>query len=204
MTGVIMKIKTKLSRYAIVTIVVWGACLFLMGIGYSLLYAPQKAELFRLRSQSEQNSAELETTRVAILPETREKMNQQCQRNDRLIDSFSTLKQTENELVFHIGQIASELDLVEFSSKQQKQKGHTTVGDSKTLAEVWLDIEFFATFQQFARFINELERNCPAVFVEEVFFRRKPDTEKGHDVKLQLSFLTRTEKQDKRIALAVE
>lgn len=197
-----MKIKVKLSRYATAGIAVWGFCLVLLGIGYGLFYAPQHADLTELKNQFQQNETQLEKAQLAASVEVREKIQLECEEKSRLIGCFSTEHNAQTELVFEIGQIASELHLSDFSSKHENQQAQSTVKNG--LEEAWLEVEFVATFEQFAQFINQLERNCPVVFVEKVFFRRNSEESQGHDVTLMLSFLTKTNQTKKTVALATK
>lgn len=197
-----MKQSIKLSRYAVVTIAVWAIGLILLAAGYVLLYVPQQTDRVRLERECIQSRIQLEEAQLAARTETREKIQLQSEEKNQMIAGFSTDYNGETELVFEIGQIASELHLAEFSSKHEEQRSRPTVG--KGLNEGWLKVEFMASFEQFAQFINRLERNCPVVFVEEVFFRRTSESSKGHDVSLLLSFLTENEPAAKTVALATK
>jgi len=199
-----MTMKTKLSRYTAALGAVWTACLILLAAGYILFYAPQKANLIGLQTQYRQSCIELDEAKLAASAETRESMQARYEQQNQLIADFSTDADAETELVFQVGQIASQLQLGEFSSKHLKQKSHSTVDKSKILKEGWLEIECSATFEQFAQFVNQLERNHPVVFIEEVYFRRSPENNEGHDVKLQLSFLLKTETNKSAVAMATD
>ena len=199
-----MNMKIKLSRYSTALVITWAICLILFGIGYALFYTPQKVMLGRLQNQCRESQTQLDQGRLAAKDESREKLKAQCNEKQHLVTGFSTETNAESELVFQVGQIATELNLGEFSSKHLEPKGHSTVGKSKVLKEAWMDIECVATFEQFARFVNRLERNHPLVFVEELFFRRKPKKEKGHEIKLQLSFLLNTNSNQDAVAPATQ
>ena len=167
-----MKSKIKLSRYTIITAAVWAVSVIVLGGGYSLLHAPQQATLLQLKNQCAESQSALVQAQLAAQDQTKAEQKQQCEEVGQLISGLSTQQDAVTELVFEIGRIASELRLSEFSSKNQKQKNYSTVGKSKLVSEVWLDVEFQATFEQFAKFLNRLESHSPVVFVEEISFRR--------------------------------
>jgi hypothetical protein len=196
------KAKIKLSRYALAVIAVWAFCAVLATAVYFLFYLPQQVEQGQMKQQFSESSEQLEKARLAALDQTREQMKQRYEQTCRTIAGFSTAPDSVTGLVFQIGQIANDLHLTEFSSKNQKNQSASTAGDSKRLTEGWLTVEFFGTFGQFAQFINQLERNCPVVFVEKVFFRRGATGSKGHEVKLELSFLASTETMNAPVAMA--
>ncbi|MCI0498840.1 MAG: hypothetical protein L0Y36_04040 [Planctomycetales bacterium] len=196
------KQKIRLSRYALAAIAVWGVCTVLWVAGYYLFYLPQQTEQIRIQQQFSESAEQLENARLAALRKTKEQMQQRYEQTSRTIADFSTASDSVTGLVFQIGQIANDLRLTEFSSKNQKNQYASTVGDSKRLAESWLTVEFFATFEQLAHFVNQMERNCPFVFVEKVFFRRGAAGSKGHEAKLELSFLASTETVGDPVAMA--
>jgi Tfp pilus assembly protein PilO len=198
-----MKSKIKYSRYIIATAAVWAVTVIVLGGGYFLFYAPQQAELFQLNYQCAESQTALEQAQLAAQDKTKAKQQQQCEDVDRLLSGLSTHQDTVTELVFEIGRIATnDLRLFEFSSKNQTQKNYPTVGQSELVSEVWLNVDFQATFDQFAQFLNRLERHDPVVFVEEVSFRRGTQDSLGHKVSLQLSFLTKTGAKNKKVAAA--
>jgi Tfp pilus assembly protein PilO len=197
-----MKSNNKFSRYTIVTAAVWAVSAIILGGGYALFYMPQKAELLQVKTQCNESQTALEQAQLAAQEETKTKQQQECERVGQLISSFSTQQDSVTELVFEIGRIANELRLSEFSSKDQKQQNYSTVGKSKLVSEVWLNVDFQATFEQFALFLNRLECHDPVVFVEEVSFQRETQDTHGHKVSLQLSFLTETKAKNKKVAAA--
>ena len=197
-----MKSKIKLSRYIVITAAVWVVSVVILGGSYFLLYAPQQFEFSQVKNQCAESQTVLEQAELAAQDKTKAKQKQQSKEVSQLISGFSTQQDTTTELVFEIGRIASELRLAEFSSKNQKQKNYSTVGKSKLVSEVWLKVDFQASFEQFAQFVNRLECHSPVVFVEEVSFRRDPQGDKDHKASLQLSFLAETGTNNKKVASA--
>lgn len=196
--------KIKLSKYLTALIAIWGISLLFVGIGYFLFYVPQKMELTQLQNQYSESQEKLAHARLAGQDQTKEKMKLRCEESERLISGFSTDHDRMTELVFKIGQIANNLRLAEFSSKNENKKDQSSVQKSKTLEEGWLNVEFCASFNQFMQFVNQLEQHCPVVFVEEVSFQRSTSSGKGHRVALKLSFLAKKHSNDKMVALATD
>jgi Tfp pilus assembly protein PilO len=198
-----MKPPMKLNRYQIIVAAVWVSVGILLGTGYFLFYEPQQSELQQSTSQCNESQASLAQAQLAIGETTRIKQQQRCEEVDALLSALSIPQDAVTELVFEIGRIATnDLRLFEFSSKNHQQKSHPTVGKSKLVSEVWLKVDFQATFEQFAKFLNQLESHTPVVFVEEVAFRRGTGNSPGHKVSLELSFLTKTETGDMKFAAA--
>ena len=198
-----METKIKLNRYLIVTAAVWIVSVIALGGGYLLFGASQKSELVQLKTQCAESQSALEKAQMAAQEKTKTRQQQECEEVDQLLSSLSAQQDAVTELVFEIGRIATnELRLIEFSSKNHKQNSYSTVGDSKLVDEVWLKVDFRATFEQFAQFLNQLECHNPVVFVEEVSFRRGTKDTVGHQISLQLSFLTESGAKNKKVATA--
>lgn len=193
-----MKSKIKLSRYQIVVAAVWVGTGLILGSGYFLFHVPQQSELLQLTSECAESQVILEQAQLAGREETKIKQQQRREEVDKLLSALSIPQDAVTELVFEIGRIATnDLRLFDFSSQNQQQKSYPTVGKSKLVSEVWLKVDFQATFEQFASFMNRLECHEPVVFVEEVSFRRATGDSLGHTVSLELSFLTKTETDNK-------
>jgi hypothetical protein len=60
---------------------------------------------------------------------------------------------------------------------------------------MWLTVTFEAPFQQFAAFINDMERNIPAVFVESAGIERSRENPKQHRAQLLVAFFTQPDKK---------
>ncbi|MEN8126846.1 MAG: GspMb/PilO family protein [Planctomycetota bacterium] len=192
----------KLSHYMIAVIAAWAVFAVVVGGGYFMLYVPQKTELIQLQNQCAESQRGLNKAQLAAQEQTKEKMRLRREETDRLIAGFSTEHDRATELIFEVGQIANDLRLAEFSSKRRKQKDRATIGKSEMLSEAWLTVEFFATFDQFAQFLNRLERHCPIVFIEELSLRRAAAGSRGHEVSLQLSFLAEQNTKSKKVVMA--
>lgn len=199
-----MKLKEmKLSRYPVMLAAVWIIFLIVSIVGYWQLYQPLQAERIEVQRQFSESSQQLEQARLAARQETKQQIQQRLEHSTQTIADFCVPSESVTNLVFQIGQIANDLHLIDFSSKNQKNAYTSTLGTAKRMSEGWLIVEFFASFEQFARFINQLERNCPAVFVEKVQFRRGTAESKGHDIKLELSFLTSAQSSAEPAAAAL-
>ena len=179
---------------------VWLVSVTVLGGGYILFYLPQKVELAQITNQCTKAQTELEEAQLAAQDQVKAKQNQRQEQIHQLISSFSTEQDAVTELVFEIGRIAHELGLSDFSSKNNGKQNYSTVGESKVVSEAWLDVDFVANFEQFAKFINRLESNNPVVFIEEIAFQRGSADSNGHKVSLKLSFLTETCEKNKKVA----
>jgi ABC-type iron transport system FetAB permease component len=119
-----------------------------------------------------------------------------------LIKKFAISSDTVTEMVFGIGKIASNLSLIGFSSKNQTYQTQDIIESEEDtqITEVWLNVDFKSTFNQFIQFIYRLESNQPIVFIESLLFRRDVQNPKINTVSLDLSFLKQTDLSSKQVA----
>jgi len=195
-----MQLAIKFNRYTIVTVAICVLSAAIIAGGYFLLSVPQQIEFSRIKNQCAESQSALEQVQLAAQEGTKAKQKKQCEEIGQLVSGFSAQRDAATELVFEIGQIANELRLSEFSSKNQKQNNYSTTNKSKFVSEVWLDVNFKASFEQFMQFMHRLECHNPVVFIEEISFQRRKNIQE-HEASLKLSFLAEIGPKNKTVAM---
>ena len=94
-------------------------------------------------------------------------------------------------LIFDISQIATEKKVDSFSIKGQEDRRGSTGLDLKHLREHRIDINFAGGFNQFATFLNALERHRPVIFVDKFEITRSRQENSGHKVNMDLVVLVK-------------
>jgi len=186
-----MKLKNKPSRYIKILSVIWLLSAVLAGIGYFLLYLPLQLQIAQINNKINISNTALHEAQLAAQKKTQLQQKKQYNAAQNLIKKFSVPSDTVTGMVFGIGRIASDLSLIEFSSKNQTDQ-ESSAAESETekqIAEVWLNVDFKATFNQFIQFVNRLESDKPMVFIESLLFRKDIQNSKMNTVSLDLSFL---------------
>lgn len=192
----------KISKYTTFLVGTWVGCLLLLGAGYLFFHLPQKEIMGQVRRQFTESNERREIAEMASQDGVRQKIQQRYEEVDHKINCFSVSKDNMTSLVFEIGKMAGELGLSEFSSKNLNSRNVSTVKKSQIVTEQWLAIEFNASFEQFAQFVNRLEKSTPVVFVEKMMIRRADKGQKKHEVKMELSFLATNEKKPHSVAMS--
>lgn len=96
-----------------------------------------------------------------------------------------------SDLTFDISQIAQEKKVGSFSIRGKKGHVETEIPDCEQIEENYVSIDFIAQFNQFAAFLNSLERHRPVVFVEGFTISQSKKEQPGHDVNMQLAVFVR-------------
>lgn len=189
--------KTETKQYWIIVGCVWLIGLLLSVAAFGLVLMPQEARFSQVHKQLKAGQDEIELARTASLDSTQAKQVEELESLRTQLRCFSTSPMKQDGLVFEVSRLASDLKLEEYAGKTRddvEKKSHSAV--KTPLDRMFLDLKFLGTFDQFARFVNELERNHPVLFIENASIARTNDETNLHQVKLLLSFLVDTNDKD--------
>jgi hypothetical protein len=183
------QIDLKKHKYWLSLLGIWVLGFVVVAVCYVTLHLPRKHMLIQINNQANESRDMLMIAQRATSPEIHREIEQELDRTEQAVHHFSVPRPNTTALVFEIGKIANDLGLSDFASKNQPLRDIPTIRDSKTVSEDWLKVEFQASFSDFAQFVNRLERQNPAVFVERLTLRRGEDGQLDHNVIMELSFL---------------
>lgn len=188
------KAKKALTRYQKSAIGVWGGCLVLFGAGFFFCYLPQHELMAQVRHRWQDTSRQAAVAQQAASPEARQQVEQQAERVLEQLGAFTISVDQVSGLVFEIGRMADSLKLQGYSSKYLESPTRMEKPTQPPLlSEAWLSVEFSGSYEQFARFVNLLERNRPAIFVEKVTVTRGHSASDICRFQLELSIVTTVE-----------
>ncbi|MHC4328057.1 MAG: hypothetical protein ACYSWW_08055 [Planctomycetota bacterium] len=166
------------KKYLTITAIAWAVCLVLFVAAYLILLRPQtnhKRSLGRTLTEKEQL---YEFAQLAAQEQTQIRLNEQIERLRERVKDFVVDAEDAVNLTFDIGQIANEKKVTSFSvePKDKPAAFATPVPDSNCVEESYIEISFTTGFNQFAAFVNALERHRPVLFVHQfVIARSKKD-----------------------------
>jgi Tfp pilus assembly protein PilO len=188
------KTKKKLTRYQKTAIGIWGAALILFGAGFFLCYLPQHELVAQVQHRFEDSNRQAAVARQASSAEARQQVQQQAERAIEQLETFAICSDRVSGLVFEIGRMADSLQLQGYSSKHLESPNRMEKPtEPSLLSEAWLFVEFSGSYEQFARFVNLLERNRPAIFVEKVTVTRGAGGSENCRFQMELSIVTMTD-----------
>jgi Tfp pilus assembly protein PilO len=158
--------------------------------------------LSQLHQKYEESGEQVALAKKAACEQTRLQLEQQTEQVAGQLNAYTIPAEQVNRLVFEIGRIAGQLNLAGFASKNLDMQPSSGKSNSKSmLSEVWLSVEFRGSYEQFARFVNLLERNSPVIFVEKVFVNRSRKESYDCAFQMELSILTTTGANGRALAM---
>jgi hypothetical protein len=159
-------------KYLIRTAIAWAACLVLFVLAYVFILGPQKSNRKRLESTLTEKKQQYEMAQEATQENTQIKLNEQIENLKNTLQNFVLDHEDSANLTFDIGRIANEEKVASFSIKNKDKKGLSEIPDCNSIGENHIDISFISGFDQFATFVNALERHQPVLFVNEFSISR--------------------------------
>jgi len=186
-------------KYLTRAAIVWAACLVLFVLAYILVLGPQKSGRKRLESTLAEKKELYEFAQIATQEQTKIRLNEQIEGLRDTLKNFVVDLDDSANLTFDIGRIANEEDVSSFSIKNKDKQGISEIPDCNNICENHIDISFIAGFNQFATFVNALERHQPVLFVNELTISRSNKGESTYQVSLDIAAFVRKQ-QEKEIA----
>ncbi|MEJ5258626.1 MAG: hypothetical protein WHS88_00370 [Anaerohalosphaeraceae bacterium] len=179
----------KSRKYWICVACVWGPWLLLTLAFYTLVLTPQAERLRKVHQDLLVSSDRVSVARLASQPDTQQRQRELLGELQQRIDEFLVPTGQQDKILFEISRLASKYGLSEYAGKTREDVWSAEEAGRAKLKRMWQTISFRGTFQQFASFVNALERSRPAVFVESASIERSRQESKLHSARLLVSFL---------------
>ena len=175
---------------------IWAGCLVVFLIVYVLILGPQRNYNKRVESELAEKKQVYEFAVKAAREETKIRLNEQIESLRSRLEDFVIDFEDSANLTFDISQIASEKKIVSFSIKNKDSKGIVAIPDCSYICENQININFTGGFNQFAAFLNALERHRPVIFVDK-FMISRPQNDSSYKVSLNVVALVKKQQDDK-------
>lgn len=187
------------KEYFIVSAFVWAACFILFIVAYLLVIGPQNKQRKKVESELNNFTQMYEFAQKAAQEETKSKLKNEIELlQDRLTNFVVDLKRAE-DLTFDISQIANENKVDSFSVESKDMRATLGVADRNNISESYITVSFTAGFNEFAGFLNSLERHRPVLFVNEFSLVRSNKDNSVYNVTLDVAAFVRRQQVSKAV-----
>ncbi len=186
-----MKFIQTYKKYLITMLLVWVVCSILFFIIFTLILGPQSDYIVRSVKKTEEKKQLYESAFSATQKNTRDKLNEQLDHIRGKVDNFLIDFNDSTNLTFDISEIAGEKEVDSLSIKNINGQGFVTIPNCDYISENQFNIRFNAGFNQFATFINALERHQPVLFVDQFTIVQSRQEDSGYQVSLNVSFFVK-------------
>jgi hypothetical protein len=166
---------------------VWAACCVLFVLVYVFVLSPQGETLCAKKALIAKSDRDFTIATDAFTGATKQRLDNQIKQICEKLDTFASIGGDSSKLVVDLGQIANSLNVMGFSSKGRQEQSAATLPQCKALGAEYLYVSFKGSFNQFARFINELERHKPVVFVDKFTITRSEQGSFDNEINMVLA-----------------
>ncbi len=199
--------KTMQIRQRFMTVgLIWAACFVIFLLAYMLVLGPQKNYEKSIENKLAERKQVYESALRAARKETKIRLTEQIERLQSRLQDFVIDFEDSANLTFDISQIANEKNVASFSIKSKDGRGPSTITEAKYIRENLIVISFIGGFNQFATFLNALERHRPVLFVDKFSITRSGQDDSGYQVSLDVATVVKKQQlegllsQDGKIA----
>lgn len=175
------------KKYLTIVGLIWAGCLVLFLFSYIVLLSPQLKHKKTVETKLAEVKQNYESAIKSTQEETKNKTNEEINNLQNRIKDFVAEFENAANLTFDISQVANEKKVGSFNIKMQENKRGSAGLDLEYLRENQIDIGFEGDFNQFATFLNALERHRPVVFVDNFKIIRSAMGDSNHRVTMKLA-----------------
>ena len=187
--------KSSCRKYLAKAALVWAGGFVVLLLGYVFVLGPQRNTRALVEHQLAEKKQAYESALIAAQDKTVRELNTQVEAlRNRLSDYVIDFENAAN-LTFDISEIAGENKLGLFRQKVEGGGPNMARSESEYLLENAISVSFTGDFNQFAAFLNAMERHRPVVFVDEFTISRSVKSDSGHPAKMTLTVLVRKERE---------
>ncbi len=184
--------------------IAWAACLLVFLAAYMVLLKPQADSKRRLEKKLVEMKQEHAAAEEAAEEQTRVELEAQIAQLKGKLDAFVADFGKAADLKFDITQIAREKEVASLSvsSGKKASKMGKPISDSNSIEENPINISFVSGFNQFASFVNSLERHKPVILVHEFKLARSNQNKSAYQATLDVRALVKTQRESETAKLS--
>ena len=175
------------KKYLTIAASIWLAFFVLLFIFHLAVLVPQKNYIKKIEKQIEEKKRTFYLALEVGDYENKLKLDREIEQLRSELDTFVNTFQDLSNLTLNIRQIAGKEQLDSFSIKTQGNYQGLAIPYCNYICESRISTSFLAEFNQFANFINSLERHKPVVFVDTFVIKRGNEQDPGNKAKVSLS-----------------
>jgi Tfp pilus assembly protein PilO len=180
--------------------IVWAVCVFLFVVIYLLVIGPQNRSKKKLEKELDEKRQLYEFAQNAAQEETRKRLLEQIEKLQDKLNTFAIDFEDAANLTFDISQIAREKNVAALSVENKNKLIVPEETDSSNISENHINISFTTGFNQFASFLNALERHQPILFVNKFQLVRSNRNMSTYQVTMDVAALIKKQRDDKATA----
>jgi len=183
------------KKYFTTVALIWAACFTLFFFAYLLFLVPQSSAKKQVENKLSDKKLRYEAITKVAEEENKNRLKEEIEQLRNRVKDFVIDFEDSANLTFDISQLAGEQKVAAFGIKSRGTSAVSPIPDSKYLCESRMEISFTAGFNQFAAFLNALEKHRPVLFVEDFTISRSKQQQQEPGCQAVLNVATLVRKQ---------
>ncbi len=180
--------KSNIGKYIKFAALAWSCCFIVFLLIFLLVLSPLNKHRKQIESEFKKVKSNADSALLASEEETKTRLNEQILELNETLENFVIDPENTSNLTYQISGISNEIGLKAFQITPTGQ--NITAFDNCTYISGQLyQVGFIASFNQFATFLNALERYKPVIFIDTFSITRSRQGEINHTVDMQLAIL---------------
>jgi Tfp pilus assembly protein PilO len=184
-------------KYLLASGIIWAACFVIFMLAYMLILRPQKNSSKLIEEKLAEKKQLYKSALNAAREETRIQLKEQIESLQNRLKDFVVDFEDSANLTFDLSQIAEEKKIALFGSKVKSKRGLQMSDEYKYICENNINISFTGDFNQFATFLNTLERHRPVIFVDTFTITRSGREDSGYQISLNVTAFVKKQQDSK-------
>ena len=174
---------------------IWVGCGVVFIFVNTLLLAPQKRQRQQIENQLDQIKQTYRSALKVAQEETQTRARQQIEQLREQLKDFVVDSEDSANVIFEISQIANDKNVGSFSIKTKDDRKSPELPDRKYIRESHIAVSFTGSFNQFATFLNALERHRPVIFIDQLKITRAKKHDSAHKVDMSLAVFVKKQQE---------
>ncbi len=183
------------KKYFTTVALIWAACFTVFLFGYLLFLAPQNSTKKQIENKLSDKKQRYESVTKVAQEENRIRVKEEIERLRNRLADFAVDFEDSANLTFDISKIAGEKRVTAFSIRSRGTEAVSPMPNCKYICEGRIEISFTAGFNQFATFLNALERHRPVLFVDSFTISHSRQEEAGCQTTLNAAMFVRKQQE---------
>lgn len=180
--------KSNTGKYLKLTALVWSCCIVVFGLVFIFILLPQNRKKISIDGKYKEIESNASEAFLAAQKQTKIRLQEHIDElNGRLGDFVVDPGSTAN-LTYEISGISNEIGLNSFRIAPMSES-IAALDDCRYVSGQFYHVSFTSSFNQFASFINALERYRPFIFVDTFSISRSRQSSQENEVQMQLAIL---------------
>jgi len=168
---------------------VWAGLLVLFLAGYFGMISPQKKTVLEFVRKLDEAEKNYKLAIESSDQKYRDNLITKTTELEAKLSAFAIDFEDSANLIFDVSQLASSNKANLVSIEGQRIDQNEQLLGCERISEGTIKLNLSSSFPQFAKFLNELERNNPVIFVDSFNITRNQEDTSCNDVEMYLKYL---------------